>query len=269
MTSCVSVNNNSQNVISGMPETADSILYRFRWNMTKRSSTPIWSISRQRRCFLPTQLLMMGRWRDPDANCDSDDPDRDGLFNGNAAGNTLEKPFCKGFWSWSNDSVAIWWYNRLKKPGIDLNSFENAWITRLVRDYDAIGRDVWALDLTTDFGITSVVALRDREGDAERILIGLGCHLDPHIAVQRALAEMNQMLGIADADLDGPSDGLDDRETLEWLKTATVVNQPYLLRIQRLHDVGSMGCPITTVEICFVIFSIVAPVSKHKVWRCW
>ena len=194
--------------------------------------TPIWSISRQRRCFLPTQLLMMVGGRNRDVSAENADPwIAMGCSNGNAAGNTVEEAVLQGFLELvERDSVAIWWYNRLKRPGIDLSSSGDAWIARLIHDYNAIGRDVWALDLTTDLGITTVVALsRDREGDADRILMGLGCHLDPRIAVQRALAEMNQMLGIADANLDGSADGLDDWETLEWLKTATVVNQPYLL----------------------------------------
>ena len=194
--------------------------------------TPIWSISRQRRCYLPTQLLMMVRGRTGDVEGANADPwIAMGCSNGNAAGNTVEEAVLQGFLELvERDSVAIWWYNRLKRPGIDLASSGDAWIAGLIDDYNAIGRDVWALDLTTDLGITSVVALsRHREGNAERILMGLGCHLDPRIAVQRALAEMNQMLGIADADLDGPADGLDDWETLEWLKTATVLNQPYLL----------------------------------------
>ncbi|MDC3044259.1 TOMM precursor leader peptide-binding protein [bacterium] len=194
--------------------------------------TPIWSISRQRLCFLPTQLLMMVRGRSRDVKGEDADPwIAMGCSNGNAAGNTLEEAVLQGFMELvERDSVAIWWYNRLKRPGIDLASCKDAWITRLIHDYNTIGRDVWALDLTTDLGITSVVALsRNRDGDAERILMGLGCHLDPRIAVQRALAEMNQMLGIADADLEGPADALDDWETLEWLKTATLLNQPYLL----------------------------------------
>ena len=194
--------------------------------------TPIWSISRQRRCFLPTQLLMMVGVRNCDVSAENADPwIAMGCSNGNAAGNTVEEAVLQGVLELvERDSVAIWWYNRLKRPGIDLSSSGDAWIARLIHDYNAIGRDVWALDLTTDLGITTVVALsRDREGDADRILMGLGCHLDPRIAVQRALAEMNQMLGIADAYLDGSADGLDDWETLEWLKTATVVNQPYLL----------------------------------------
>ena len=194
--------------------------------------TPIWSLSRQRRCFLPTQLLMMVRGRNRDVSGKNDDPwIAIGCSNGNAAGNTLEEAVLQGFLELvERDSVAIWWYNRLKRPGIDLASSEDAWIARLIHDYNAIGRDVWALDLTTDLDITTVVALsRDREGAAERILMGLGCHLDPRIAVQRALAEMNQMLCIANANLDASGDAVDDWETLEWLKTATVMNQPYLL----------------------------------------
>lgn len=196
--------------------------------------TPIWSLSRQRRCFLPTQLLMMVGGRNRDVRGKNDDPwIAMGCSNGNAAGNTLEEAVLQGFLELvERDSVAIWWYNRLNRPGIDLASSEDSWIAHLIHDYNAIGRDVWALDLTNDLGITTVVALsRDRERDVERILMGLGCHLDPRIAVQRALAEMNQMLGLgfADANLDGSRDDVDDWETLEWLKTATVVNQPYLL----------------------------------------
>ena len=121
-----------------------------------------------------------------------------------------------------------------------------------------MGREVWALDLTSDLGITTVVALsRDREGDAERILMGLGCHLDPRIAVQRALAEMNQMLGIADAPFDGADGGLDDWETLEWLKTATVANQPHLqpdaaAALRRVTDLTDhhSGDLLEDIEFC-------------------
>ena len=194
--------------------------------------TPIWSITRQRRCFLPTQLLMMVEWRNGDLKGENSDPwIAIGCSNGNAAGNTLEEAVLQGFLELvERDSVAIWWYNRLKRPGIDLASCGDTWITRMIHDYNAIGRDVWALDLTTDLGITNVAAFsRDRKGDAEHILMGFGCHLDPRIAVQRALAEMNQMLGTADAARKGSFDEIDDLETLEWLKTATVVNQPWVL----------------------------------------
>lgn len=193
--------------------------------------TPIWSISKQRRCFLPTQLLYFGVGsRRLDVDGKADPWIAVGCSNGSAAGNTLEEAVLQGFLELvERDSVAIWWYNRLSRPGIDLSSTGDAWITRLLHDYSSIGREVWALDLTTDLGITTVVALsRNREANAEQILMGLGCHLDPRIAVQRALAEMNQMLGIANAQVDGVDSSLDDWETLEWLTKATLSNQPYL-----------------------------------------
>ena len=193
--------------------------------------TPIWSISRKRRCFLPTQLLVMAEGGNRDVTESRPDPwIAMGCSNGNAAGNTLEEAVLQGFLELvERDSAAIWWYNQLKRPAIDLSSSGDEWITRLVNDYRSIGREVWALDITTDLGISTVVALsRQCDGDAELILMGLGCHLDPRIAVQRALAEMNQMLGMAET-LDGTDKGLDDLETIEWLKFARVLNQPYLV----------------------------------------
>ena len=61
-------------------------------DLTRRST--IWSISRQRRCFLPTQFLMIK------CNGDNDDPwIAMGCSNGNAAGNTLEEAVLQGFFS--------------------------------------------------------------------------------------------------------------------------------------------------------------------------
>ena len=65
------------------------------------------------------------------------------------------------------------------------------------------------------------------EGKEERLLFGLGCHLDARIALQRAFAEMNQMLAMAHTG-EGGELSLEDGETLEWLRHATVANQPYM-----------------------------------------
>ncbi len=220
--------------------------------------TPVWSLSRERRCFLPTQLIVLGATsRSNDGSGKSDPWIAMECSNGNAAGNTPEEAVLQGFLELvERDSTAIWWYNRLRRPGIDLANSADPWITRLLQDYGSIEREVWALDLTTDLRITSVVVLsRDLQGGPERILMGLGCHLDPRIAVQRALAEMNQMLGIANANL--AEDRLVDWETLEWLKTSTVANQPYLQpdpvaplrRIEELPDHHS-GDLLLDIQYC-------------------
>ena len=194
--------------------------------------TPIWSLSRQRCCYLPTQLLMMGSLSNSLKAVEPVEPwIAMGCSNGNAAGNTLEEAVLQGFLELvERDATAIWWYNRLNLQGINLSIINDTWTTQLIEEYHSIGREVWALDLTFDLGITCVVALsRVVEGDAERIIMGLGCHLDPYIAIQRSLAEMNQMLGIADTELDGENEEIEDHETTNWLNTATVANQPYLL----------------------------------------
>jgi len=62
-------------------------------------------------------------------------------------------------------------------------------------------------------------------------MFGFGAHLDPQVALLRAVTEMNQMLvHILDAPPEGPAvDRLTDPETLGWLRTATLANQPYLV----------------------------------------
>ena len=51
------------------------------------------------------------------------------------------------------DATAIWWYNRLNRPGVDLASFGLGYLTELAAHYDSLERDLWALDLTHDLGI--------------------------------------------------------------------------------------------------------------------
>ena len=76
------------------------------------------------------------------------------------------------------DGVAIWWYNRLSLPEVDLDSFGSDWIDRVRSEYDAVGRDVWAIDLTTDIGIpVFVAASRRRSPDPEDLIFGFGAHL--------------------------------------------------------------------------------------------
>ena len=187
--------------------------------------TPVWSLTAERHRYLPTQLVYF--------QAPASDVDRTiysvGCSNGNAAGNTLEEAILQGFFELvERDAVALWWYNRLTKPGVAVETFDEPGLLDLAAYYDTIGREVWALDITTDLGIPAFAAIsRLRHGPEERILFGLGCHLEARIALQRAYAEMNQMLGMAE---DGENGKIlvDDDETVRWLKTATVANQPYL-----------------------------------------
>jgi ribosomal protein S12 methylthiotransferase accessory factor len=62
-------------------------------------------------------------------------------------------------------------------------------------------------------------------------VLGFGAHLDAHIALLRAVTEMNQMLSslLQEPDREVLAEHVTDQETVHWLRTATVANQSYLL----------------------------------------
>ncbi|HLK45223.1 MAG TPA: TOMM precursor leader peptide-binding protein, partial [Acidimicrobiales bacterium] len=189
--------------------------------------SPLWSLSQQRTRWLPTRLIYFacppteGRWA---AFADS---------NGCAAGTSLEDATLQGFCELiERDSVALWWYNRVRRPGIDLSTFDDPYVGTVLAAYERLGREVWALDLTSDLGIPAVGAIsRVADGPQEDILIAFGAHLDPKVALLRALGEMTQFIaGVHPTSVDGHElPRFDDPTFLRWCETATVANQPYLL----------------------------------------
>src|SRR6185436_13075976 len=114
--------------------------------------------------------------------------------NGNAAGNTLEEAILQGLLELvERDSAAVWWYNRLRRPAIALESFDEPYLEAARMHLRGHDRDLWVLDLTSDLGIPAAVAVSRRIGDgAEEIMVGFGAHLDPRIAVLRAVTELQQ-----------------------------------------------------------------------------
>jgi ribosomal protein S12 methylthiotransferase accessory factor len=187
--------------------------------------TPAWSLSRQAVRYLPAAYCWFDYPQPPDRSfCYA-------CSNGNAAGNTVEEAILQGFLELvERDSVAIWWYNRLRRPAVDLDSFAEPYLDQLRAFLRVHHRDLWALDVTSDLGVPSIAAVSRRtDGGAEQILFGLGAHLDARIALLRAVTELNQMLGpVLNAPPEDPGGHLTDRATLQWLRTATVANQPYL-----------------------------------------
>lgn len=119
-----------------------------------------------------------------------------GCSNGNAAGNTREEAILQGFLELvKRDHVALWWYNRLRRPSVDLESFDEPYLRQLMAFLASRGRDLWVLDLTADLGIPVFTALSRRtDHQPERIAFGFGAHLEPRLALLRAVTEMNQLL---------------------------------------------------------------------------
>ena len=193
--------------------------------------TPVWSLTESRHKLLPTELLYFCKPRERAVAF--------GNSNGCAAGNSLEEAILQGFLELvERDAVGIWWYNRLVRPAIALDSFADHWLLDLPGHYRGLDRELTAIDLTHDLGIPVVAAISHRtSGKQERITIGLGCHLDPVIAVQRAVTETVQMLNV---DLFRGDAGV--REFAGgWIEWATRADYPYLVpdetvRLRRLED---------------------------------
>ncbi len=188
--------------------------------------TPVWSLTAQRHKLLPTALLYYDTARLAGR------PYCQATSNGTAAGASLEDAVLQGVLELvERDAVALWWYNRIRRPGLDLAAFEDPWIAEQPAGHRSLNRELWALDLTSDLGVPTVVALSRRtDKPAEDVMLGFGAHLDPRIALHRALTEVNQMLPyVVDARADGTGYGTDDPEVLHWMRTARTAEQPYLL----------------------------------------
>lgn len=186
--------------------------------------TPLWSLNQSKHRFLPTAMLYFGT-RDRHGRAVS------GVgadSNGNAAGSSLEDAVLQGLLELvERDAVALWWYNMTRAPGVDLASFNDPWISELREQYTAIGREVWALDVTSDLDIPVVVAVSRRYGSgADEISLGFGAHPDPAVALRRSLTELNQLLpAVLNTDLTS----VDDPDAANWWRNATLDNQPYLV----------------------------------------
>lgn len=154
---------------------------------TRIGWTPAWSLSKRERRYVPLAYCYA------EAPADSGTAFVGPCPNGVAAGTCLEEAVLQALLELvERDAAAIWWYNRIARPAIDLDSFADPYFEALQADYARLGWTVWALDLTHDLGISTCVALA-HEPRADRFAIGFGCHLEPHLAVQRALTELNQL----------------------------------------------------------------------------
>ena len=188
--------------------------------------TPVWSLTHQTFNYLPTAYCYYGYPKPSKPDCWADS-------NGAAAGNSKEEAILQGFMEVvERDSVALWWYNRIKRPVVDLDSFQEPYIQSLKDYYQTRHREFWVLDITSDMTIPTFAAISSRtDKAAEDIILGFGTHFDAKIAILRALTEMNQMfLNVSYQSPDGSTEyASDDPSAIHWWKTATCANQAYLV----------------------------------------
>jgi oxazoline/thiazoline synthase len=178
--------------------------------------SPVWSLRDARFKYLPTSLLYFFYRGAAAFAADS---------NGCAAGNTLEEAMVQGFLEVvERDAYAIWWYNRLQRPELDLGQFDNSFVRDLQKQLAQADRRLWVLDVTSDLGIPTFVAVTHwRQNGRENIEFGSGAHFDARIALLRALTELNQFLALG---LMGGGTG--EKSSLDGAIPLRLQDHPYL-----------------------------------------
>ncbi|MBD2444325.1 TOMM precursor leader peptide-binding protein [Dolichospermum sp. FACHB-1091] len=189
--------------------------------------TPVWSLTAGDFKYLPTAYCYYGYPQRDYLDCWADS-------NGCAAGNTIEEAILQGFMELvERDSIALWWYNRLSKPQVNLNSFNDPYVQNLREYYQELGRELWVLDITNDLNIPSFAAISaKKDSSVEDIILGYGTHFDVNIALSRALTELNQILpSVLAANPDGTTNYPQyvDPLALTWWKEAKLSDHSYLI----------------------------------------
>jgi ribosomal protein S12 methylthiotransferase accessory factor len=185
--------------------------------------TPVWSLTHQRFRHLPAAYGYYGASHLAGAAFVQADS------NGCAAGNVIEEAILQGFLELvERDATAIWWYNRIVRPAVDLSRWRDAAMKRVQDHLAAQERELWVLDITADLGIPTFAAVSCLAGpDRRHILLGFGAHFDARVALRRAVTEIMQSLALAPegGSQQGPAAGA---AALDWWRTARVEDHPYL-----------------------------------------
>jgi ribosomal protein S12 methylthiotransferase accessory factor len=142
---------------------------------------------------------------------------------GCGAGRTLASATLSALLEWvERDAMAIWWYNRLRRPGVLIESFESDALIGIRDSLREAGRELYLLDVTTDFGIPVYVAVSPAK-DGKEPVFGTAASLSPREAAVKAASEAAQIIFSA------VHLGVIDQELHSWLNTATLETQTYLL----------------------------------------
>lgn len=170
--------------------------------------SPVWSLRDGSKRYAPTALLYFG-YRPPAGIPQHGRADS----NGAAAGGTFEDAILQGMLELvERDAVSIWWYNRLERPELDVREGQDDYVDAVRAELASCGRSFWLLDITTDLGVPSIVAISPRGGGGADL--GFGSHVAPTIAWRRATAELCQVIGFSPSSAGpGDEDGRVDLET--------------------------------------------------------
>lgn len=115
--------------------------------------------------------------------------------NGLASGNKVEEAIFHGMTEViERDAWSLFEAGRNKVPEINLENTSNPLIIEIVDKFKGAGIDIKVVNLTSDVEVPTIAAVSDDTvlKDPALLTLGVGTHLDPEIAVLRALTEVAQ-----------------------------------------------------------------------------
>jgi ribosomal protein S12 methylthiotransferase accessory factor len=118
------------------------------------------------------------------------------------------------------DSVAIWWYNRLPRPCVDLESFGDFNIVGIREAFRQENRNLYLLDITSDLGIPAYAAVAPA-ADGSKPYFGCAAHTSPRVAALKAIMEAAQICFWSEQGFAAP-------ELINWLDNTNVQDHSYL-----------------------------------------
>ena len=115
--------------------------------------------------------------------------------NGLASGNRIEEAVYHGITEVvERDAWSIFEAKKEPKSEVDCETIGNPLIKDMLSKFSQVGVDVRLLELTADVEITTIAAVSDDTvlKDPALLSLGVGTHLNPEVAVIRALTEVAQ-----------------------------------------------------------------------------
>ncbi len=195
-----------------------------RYDETEIGWIPVYSLTENRFRYVPTSYCYLSYPFVRDVEMCP------GNSNGCASGNTLEEAVFYALLELvERDAVATWWYNRIKRPYVDLESFENGFFQPSLAKFQKTNRQLCVLDLTNDLDIPSYAAI-SWLSNGKRIFFGTGAHLNPRIGIVRAISELNQIMirSTIPEHVDLTSIPPVERTLVKWVLTQNIDDHSYL-----------------------------------------
>lgn len=115
--------------------------------------------------------------------------------NGLASGNILEEAILHGIFEViERDAWSIFEMTHKNYSQINIDSIESEVINEIIDKFESQGIKIKLMDFTADINIPTIAASADDTvtRDAGLLTLGIGTHLDPEVAILRALTEVAQ-----------------------------------------------------------------------------